>query len=440
MAASEGEGRSLPRVVIIGGGFAGLTAARALRNAPVSVTLVDRTNHHLFQPLLYQVATAALSPAEIAAPIRSILHGQKNLRVFMAEVHAVDAEARVVHAGGFSLPYDYLIAAPGARYNYFAHPEWEAIAPSLKSIPDATTLRHKILMAFEAAEIEQDPARREALLTFVLVGGGPTGVEMAGSMAELAHWALNAEFDHIDPRATRILLMEAGDRILDGFPPELSAAAHRELERKGVEVRLGSRVQSVDPEGVVVNGERIPSPTVIWTAGIVANPVAKWLGAEADRIGRVLVRPDLSVPGLSDVFVLGDAAHVQHNGKPLPGIAPVAMQQGRYAAALIRARLAGQLDHPPFRYVDKGNLATVGRGFAIAEVRGRKMKGLLAWWVWIFVHIWYLIGFRNRVAVLLQWAWAYVTFQRGARLITQDAPEAPAGTGTTEQVRDRTAA
>jgi NADH:ubiquinone reductase (H+-translocating) len=407
-----------PKVVIVGGGFGGLSAARALWGAPVDITIIDRTNHHLFQPLLYQVATAALSPADIAAPIRNIARGRANVDVMMAEVTGVDTVTQCVQTTGPDLPYDYLVLATGAKYNYFGHPEWEPSAPSLKTIPDATAIRGRVLLAFEAADLETDPARRRALLTFALVGAGPTGVEMAGSIAELAHWALSREFRHIDPGSARILLLEAGDRILDSFAEPLASSALKALERKGVEVLLGSRVESVDELGIVVKGERIDCSTVIWTAGIVATPVAKWLGAGGDRIGRVMVGPDLSVPGRPNVFVIGDAAHVEHNGKPLPGVAPVAMQQGKFVAQAIRASLRGRPASAEFRYLEKGNLATVGRGFAVVEYRGLKLSGVLAWYAWVAIHIWYLIGFRNRFVVMFQWAWAYFTYQRGARLIT----------------------
>lgn len=413
-----------PRVVIVGGGFGGLSAARALWSAPVDITIIDRTNHHLFQPLLYQVATAALSPADIAAPIRNIAKGRKNVDVVMDEVDGVDVARSVVRTSLREFPYDYLILATGAKYNYFGHPDWELVAPSLKTIPDATSIRARILLAFEAADAETDPEKRCALLTFALVGAGPTGVEMAGSIAELANYALSHEFRHIDPGSARILLLEAGLRVLGGFPEKLSAATQRALEKKGVEVCLGSLVECVDEHGIVVNGERIETPNVIWTAGVVATPVADWLGCvDVDRVGRIMVRPDLSVPGLTDVFVIGDAAHVVQDGKPLPGVAPVAMQQGRFVAKLIRSRLREKSQPFEFRYFDKGNVATVGRGFAVVDIRGRGMSGWFAWFAWVGLHIWYLIGFRNRFLVLFQWAWAYVTYQRGARLITE--PKSP---------------
>lgn len=406
-----------PHVVIVGGGFGGLAAARALGKAPVGVTVIDRTNHHVFQPLLYQVATAALSPAHIAAPIRDVLRNQPNTEVLMGEVTGVDTAARQVLTNDRVIPYDYLVLATGAKYNYFGHPDWEECAPSLKTLHDALGIRHRILLAFEEAEKENDPGRQQALLTFVLVGGGPTGVEMAGSMAELARMALKRDFRHIHPEKARIILLEAADRILSMFPASLSESARKALERLGVEVWLNSCVECVDEVGVIANGERIVSQTVLWTAGTLASPVGQWLNCETDRAGRVIVQPDLSVSGRPEVFVIGDAAHVEHEGQLLPGIAPVAMQQGKYVGRLIRARAEGRPDERPFRYWDKGILATVGRAFAIMDVGRLKMAGFLAWVLWIFIHIWYLIGFRNRIAVLFQWAWAYFTFQRTARLI-----------------------
>jgi NADH dehydrogenase len=407
-----------PQVVIVGGGFGGLLAARALRHAPVQVTLIDRNNYHLFQPLLYQVATAGLSPADIAAPIRNILNRERNVEVRMAEVTGVDTKGRRVLIGDQSLPYDYLVLATGARYNYFGHPEWEEAAPGLKSIPDATSIREKILLAFEAAEAETDPQKCQALMTFILVGAGPTGVEMAGAISELAHRALARDFHHVDPKSARILLIEAGPRILAAFPEKLAEDARQELVRMGVEVKTGTPVQKVDADGVVVGGQHIASHTVIWTAGVVASPAGKWLGAETDRTGRVKVSADLSVPGHPDIFVIGDTALALQDGKPLPGLAPVAMQQGRYVASVLRSRATGAAAPPPFHYHDKGTMATVGRAFAIVDAGRVKFSGFLAWIMWMTVHIFYLIGFRNRLMVMLQWAWAYFTFQRGARLIT----------------------
>ncbi len=407
-----------PAVVIVGGGFGGLTAARALGRAPADVTVLDRANHHLFQPLLYQVATAALSPAHIAAPIRDVLRNQANTEVIMAEVSGVDPESRLVHTTERAIPYDYLVLATGALYNYFGHPEWEQFAPSLKTLDDALGIRQRILLAFEEAEKEGDPRRQQALLTFILVGAGPTGVEMAGSLAELARMALKRDFRHIHPENARIILMESSSEILSMFPADLSEAARHALERLGVEVRLNARVEGIDGEGVIANGERTYSRTVIWTAGTIASPAGRWLEVETDRYGRVVVNPDLSVPGRPEVFVIGDSAHVEYAGSPLPGIAPVAIQQGKFVGSLLCARAEGRPFDRSFRYWDKGILATVGRAFAIMKVGRLKLAGFLAWLLWIVIHIWYLIGFRNRIAVMFQWAWAYFTFQRTARLIT----------------------
>ncbi|HEV2474280.1 MAG TPA: NAD(P)/FAD-dependent oxidoreductase, partial [Chthonomonadales bacterium] len=406
-----------PHVVIVGGGFGGLNVARGLRNAPVRVTLIDRTNHHLFQPLLYQVATAGLSPADIAAPIRGVLRNQKNTEVVMAEVTGVDVSGRTVIAGDLRVPYDYLICATGARHSYYGHENWSHWAHGLKSLSDATLIRREILMAFESAELEEDEARKRSLLTFVLIGAGPTGVEMAGAIAELAHRALASDFRHIDPQSARVVLLEAGPRILSAFPESLARAAERELKQLGVEVRAGGKVSDVEPGGVTVGDERIESRTVIWTAGVRASPAASWIGAEADQAGRVKVAPDLSVPGHPEIFAIGDTMTLQQNGHSLPGLAPVAMQQGSYVAAAIARRVKGGRKAGPFHYVDKGNLATVGRSFAILDEHGVRMSGFFAWVAWIAVHIFYLIGFRNRFLVLFQWAWAYFTFQRGARLI-----------------------
>jgi NADH dehydrogenase len=413
-----------PLVVIVGGGFGGLEAARALRKAKVQVLLIDRSNHHLFQPLLYQVATAGLSPADIAAPIRNILRYQRNAEVIMGEVVGVDTEAKRVLLRDRTQAYDYLILATGAEDGYFGKDEWEEFAPGLKSIPQATAIRRRILLAFEEAEIETDPAKRDALLTFVLVGGGPTGVEMAGAIAELSHTALAADFRHIDPRMARILLIEAGPRLLAAFSEDLSQKAQAALQKLGVEVVTGKKVEEIDAEGVTVAGERIACRTVVWSAGVKASPAGKWLGAETDRNGRVKVQPDCSVPGHPDIFVIGDTATMMQDGKPLPGVAPVAIQQGRYVADLLRRRIDHGATPPPFHYHDKGSMATVGRAFAILEAGRVKMSGFLAWVAWLVVHIISLIGFRNRFVVLFQWAWAYFTFQRGARLITlSDTPK-----------------
>jgi NADH dehydrogenase len=406
------------RVVIVGAGFGGLSAAKALAGAPFDVTLIDRHNYHLFQPLLYQVATAGLSPAEIASPVRSILRDIRNVSVVLARVEGVDLESREVRAEGRRIPFDRLILATGAQHAYFGHDDWAAYAPGLKTIDDATYLRRRILLAFEKAEGEPDPAERRALLNFVIVGGGATGVEMAGAIAELAKRALARDFRSIDPREARIILVEASARLLAPFDPRLSEAAKRALEQLGVEVRLGAAVTDCDAGGVILQNERIAARTLIWAAGVMASPAGQWLGAPTDRAGRVLVAPDLSVPGRSDIFVIGDAAcAIGADGKPLAGVAPVAKQQGQYVARLLKAR-AGGGDRPPFRYRDFGALATIGRKRAVAEIGGLKLKGFIAWLIWSFAHIFYLIGFRNRLVVAMSWAWSYVTFQRGARLIT----------------------
>ncbi len=414
----------LPRVVIIGAGFGGLSAARALEGVRAQVTVIDRRNHHLFQPLLYQVATAGLSPADIATPIRSILRNQANTHCLMAEVQGVDLAARAVVLPDRRVPYDHLVIASGAGQSYFGHPEWEADAPGLKSVSDATSIRQRILHAFEAAEMEPDPDRKRAWMRFVVVGGGPTGVEMAGSIAELAHHALARDFRNIRPGSAEIVLIEAGPRVLSSFPPRLSESARRAMLRLGVDVRTDCTVEKVDAAGVVIRGQRLDTRTVIWAAGVAASPAARWLGAEADRAGRVKVSDDLTLAGHPEVFVIGDTAHVEQNGKLLPGIAPVAMQQGKYVASMIAARIrGGGGGGRPFHYIDKGNLATVGRSFAIVDFGWFHAAGFFAWITWLAVHIFYLIGFRNRLIVMLEWAWAYLSFQRGARLITAAASD-----------------
>ena len=406
------------RVVIVGGGFAGLNAARALRKLPVDITLVDRTNHHLFQPLLYQVATAGLSPADIASPIRSVLRRQNNLEVLMSEVGGVRPHANQVLLKEGPLQYDYLVLATGSRHSYFGHPEWEDLAPGLKSIEDATRTRAKVLTAFEKAELGNNHDIGEGWLTFVIVGGGPTGVELAGSIGELARRTLAKDFEHISPEKARVLLVEAGPRILPAFDEDLASKARRFLHDLGVEVLESTAVQEVASWGVKTTTGEIHSRTIIWAAGVQASPAAEWLGVEADRAGRVKVQPDLSVPGYHNIFVLGDTAlNLDAEGKPLPGIAPVAMQQGRYVAKAIRARLEGR-SADPFRYFDKGSLATIGRSKAIAQIGRLRVAGWTAWLIWLFVHIMYLATVRNRLTVLVQWAWAYVTWERGARLIT----------------------
>ncbi|HEX2202491.1 MAG TPA: NAD(P)/FAD-dependent oxidoreductase [Longimicrobium sp.] len=409
----------VPHVVVVGGGFGGLAAARALRNAPVSVTLVDRRNHHVFQPLLYQVATAALSPADISAPIRSVLRRHRNVEVRMAEVTDVDHGTKEVVLGdGSRLAYDFLVVSTGATHAYFGHPEWEPLAPGLKTIEDATEVRRRFLLAFEAAEQESDPEERRALLTFVVVGGGPTGAEMAGAMAEIARHSLVRDFRNIDPGSARIVLLEGGPRLLAAYHEELSAYARRALERIGVEVRTGSIVTRIEPDAVYVGEERIRTRNVVWAAGVTASPLGRCAGGETDRVGRVKVERDLTVPGRPEVYVIGDlAALSDEKGRPLPGVAPVATQQGRHAAKNIVRTLRGQT-RLPFRYVDKGSMATIGRRAAIMETAGVRMSGWIAWMAWLFIHIFFLIGFRNRVTVFIQWAWSYLTWQRGARLIT----------------------
>lgn len=408
-----------PRVVILGGGFGGLNAAIALRGAPVDVTVIDQRNHHLFQPLLYQVATAGLSPAQIATPIRRILSRQKNATVLMETVRAVDAAARTVTTCTRTLPYDYLVLATGARHAYFGHDDWADAAPGLKTVTDATAIRARILTAFERAEASDDASQRRGLLTFVVVGGGPTGVEMAGAIAELARKAITADFRNIDAAAARIVLVEAGDRVLPSFPPDLSEAARRQLVRLGVEVRLGDAVTACDAHGVsLAGGERIDAATIVWGAGVMASPAGRWLGAPTDRAGRVQVTGNLSVPGHPNVFAIGDTASARGpDGRPVPGVAPAAKQMGRYVARMIAADIAGR-GLPPFAYRDFGNLATIGRKAAVADFGRVRLTGFPAWLVWSLAHLWFLIGFRNRLVVFMDWAWAYATFDRSARLIT----------------------
>lgn len=409
-----------PRVVILGAGFGGLSAAKMLRNAPCDVVVIDRRNYHLFQPLLYQVATAALSPAEIASPIRSILSRQKNARVLMARVTGIDTRRKLVHLQGHrDEPYDHLIVATGARHAYFGHDDWAKAAPGLKKIDDATDIRRRILLAFERAETAEDAAERKALLTFVVIGGGATGVEMAGAIAEVAHWALADEFRVIDPTQARVILVEAGPRLLPAFPPDLAEHARKALTKLKVEVHLGRAVERCDESGIVYGGEHLAARTIVWGAGVQASPAAKWLGAEKDRAGRVLVAKDLSAPGHPDIFVIGDTAAVMDGkGQPVPGIAPAAKQMGAYAARAIAARLAGSEAPGPFRYAHAGSLATIGRSAAIADFGWLKVKGWLAWWLWGIAHIYFLIDFRSRFIVAMQWFWSYLTFRRGARLIT----------------------
>ena len=407
-----------PRVVIVGGGFGGLSTAKGLADAPFDITLIDRNNHHLFQPLLYQVATAALSPADIASPIRGILRGQRNTKIMLAEVSGVDAVRKEVIADAKRLAYDYLVIATGARHAYFGHDDWAIFAPGLKTVDDATYLRRRILLAFERAENETDLDERRRLMTFVVVGGGPTGVEMAGAIAELAKRALASDFQSIDPLCATIILVEAGPRLLTPFVPSLSDAARRSLQQLGVKVRLGVAVTSCSCEGVRLGDEFIPTRTIIWAAGVMASPAGRWLGAESDRAGRVKVRSDLSVPGHTDVFVIGDtAAATGADGTMLPGVAPVAKQQGQYVARALIARYRGRTT-AAFRYRDLGSLATVGRARAVAQFGKIRLSGFPAWVLWSVAHIYFLIGFRSRFVVALNWAWSYITFQRGSRLIT----------------------
>jgi NADH dehydrogenase len=412
-------------VVILGAGFAGLYAARALRRAPVRVTIIDRRNHHLFQPLLYQVAMAGLGPADIAAPIRFVLRHQQNASVLLAEATALDAVRRRVVLADGEVAYDYLIVATGATHAYFGHDEWERFAPGLKTIEDADEIRRRILLAFEAAEREGDPAARHRLLTFVIVGAGPTGVELAGALREIAQRTLARDYRNFDPRTTRVVLLEAGDRVMPAFPELSSRAARRLLEARGVEVRTGARVTGVDARGVSLGAERIEAATVLWAAGVQASPLARSLGVPLDRQGRVPVEPDLSVPGHPEILVVGDLAAVRQGDGWVPGLAPAAIQEGKFAAAAIRRRLRGQ---PPraFRYFDMGMLATIGRAAAVASIGGFRFAGFFAWLLWIFVHIAWLIGFRNRFVVLFEWAWAYFTYQRSARVILDRGAEPPA--------------
>ena len=411
---------STTQVVILGGGFAGLYAAKSLAHAPVRVTLVDRRNHHLFQPMLYQVATAALNPSDIASPIRSVLRHQRNTEVLLGEADRIAVDQRKVHLrDGAELAYDYLIVGTGARHSYFGHDDWERLAPGLKSLEDALEIRRRVLLAFEKAEREPDPVRRHAYLTFVVVGGGPTGVEMAGAVAEIRRYALRRDFRHIDPGEATVMLLEGGPRLLTTYPPELSAKAKASLRRLGVDVRTETMVTDVRPGWVQAAGWTIPTQTVIWAAGNVASPLLKSLGAPLDRAGRAVVEADCTIPGHPEVFVLGDAAAYHHQGDILPGICPVAIQMGEYAARTIASELKGRARRP-FHYWDKGQLAVIGRGRAVADIWKLHFGGFIAWLTWSFVHIFFLIGFRNRVLVLIQWAWSYFTFGRGARLITED--------------------
>jgi NADH dehydrogenase len=409
--------RTVPHLAIVGGGFAGLWTTRALADAPLRITLLDRSNHHLFQPLLYQVATAGLSAPDIAAPLRHILRGQRNVTVLQGEVEGVDPQAReLVLAGGDRLAYDYALIATGATHAYFGRDEWATHAPGLKTLRDALGIRARILGAFEQAEACTDAAERQALLTFAIVGGGPTGVELAGTLAEIARHTLRGEFRNIDPRRARVLLLEAGPRVLASFPQALSDKARAQLERLGVEVHCGTPVADIDGTGLRLGDTFISARTVLWAAGVAASPLARSLGVPLDRAGRVAVDPDLSVPGHPELFVAGDLASVQCAGKPVPGVAPAAKQMGRHVADMIRARLQGRAG-APFRYRDYGNLATIGRMAAVVELGKLRLSGWLAWWFWLLAHVFFLIGFRNRLVVLLNWTWAYWTYQRAARIV-----------------------
>jgi NADH dehydrogenase len=411
-----------PHVVIIGGGFGGLTAAQSLRHTSVRVTLVDRTNHHVFQPLLYQVATAGLAPSEIASPIRSILRKQKNTRVLLAEVTGVDLDAKAVTLGQEELDdlrYDYLILATGAQNNYFGNDNWAEYTLGLKDLDDAVEIRSRVLLAFEEAERIADPKRREQVLTFVVIGGGPTGVEMAGALSELSRFALARDFRAINPKSTRIILVEMAGRILSSFPEDLSARAVRQLEELGVQVRTGARVTRIDGQGVHLGDELIPAVIVVWAAGVRATPITAELGAPIDRAGRIIVQPDCSIPGYPEAFAIGDTAvYLHQGGKPLPGVSPVAMQQGRYVARNIDRAVRGRLPKPRFHYFDKGNMATIGRSRAIADLGRIRLSGFPAWLAWLVVHLFFLIGFRNRLIVMIDWAYSYFTYRRGVRLIT----------------------
>ncbi len=416
------EEMSQPRIIIVGAGFGGLAAAKALKNTPAEILLIDRTNHHLFQPLLYQVATSVLTPSQIATPIRSILRNQKNTTVIMGEVTGVDKDQKWVIVNdadrqNVPIAYDYLILATGASHSYFGHNEFAEYAPGLKSLSDAEAARNKILQAFETAEAEEDAAQHRDLLTFILVGAGPTGVEMAGALAILVRSTLKSDFRRIDPASARIVLVDMAPKVLGPFSESLSKAAKQRLEKLGVEVRLGHSVDQIDAEGIVIAGERIASKTVIWTAGVAPSPAGKWLNVESDRAGRVRVQPDLSVPGHQEIFVVGDTASLDQDGKPLPGVAQVALQQGRYAGKLIHSRIVSGPTPKPFKYFDKGSMAVVGKGFAVLQTGKINLRGFLAWLAWAAVHLQFLATSSLRLSVFIQWIWTYVTGQRGSRLI-----------------------
>ena len=432
------DNQSAPNVVIVGGGFGGLVAARKLAHSPVRVTLIDRKNHHTFQPLLYQVATAGLSPGEIAAPIRWIVRG-RNVEVLLGEVQDFDLERRMVKLSDVAFPYDYLVVAAGASHAYFGHDEWEPLAPGLKTIEDAIEIRRRVLLAFELAERFAAGGEGQVQLNFVVVGGGPTGVELAGTLAEIARRVLADEFHAIDPKRTRIILLEGGPRVLPAYPEDLSRSAEKQLRHLGVEVRTSTLVTGVEPSAVLMGTTRLSAAVILWAAGVAASPLGKRLGAPVDRAGRVLVNPDLSLPGHPEVFVIGDLASLKDgNGKLLPGVAPVAIQQGKATARNIARDLGGE-PRKDFHYLDKGSLATIGRAAAVAQFGRLHISGFIAWLSWLFVHILFLIGFRNRLIVFIQWAWSYFTYERGARLITGDTqlPSWPELQGEEAKVHER---
>jgi len=413
------------RVVIVGAGFGGLWAVKHLKGAPVDITLIDQRNHHLFQPLLYQAATASLAPSEIAWPIRAMLRDRKDVTTILATVVGVDTASHVVRlADGVTVPYDTLIVATGARHGYFGHDEWEKVAPGLKTIEDATAIRSSILTAFELAERETDPARQQALLTFAIVGGGPTGVELAGTIADLAHDTLPQDFRAVDTHRTRVLLIEAGPKVLNGYPDTLSDYAKRALEKLGVELFLGAAVTQIEPNAVTFGGQRVEASTIVWAAGVRASPAAEWLGAPADRNGRIIVEPDLSVPAHPEIFAIGDTVTVKApDGSPVPGIAPAAKQEGMFVAETIRRRLDGRTGPQVFRYHHQGSLAQIGKRKAVIDFGRVKLRGAIAWWLWGIAHIYFLVGVRSRLSVALNWLWIYTRNQRGARLITRTEGE-----------------
>ena len=429
----------VPQIVIVGGGFGGLAAAKALRKAPAHVILFDRNNHHVFQPLLYQVATAVLAPAQIGSPLRAILGKQWNTTIILGEVTGVDKDQRCIFANssnrqGVRVSYDYLILATGASHSYFGHDEFAQFAPGLKTLADAESIRNRILTAFEQAEAEEDPKRHQDILTFILVGAGPTGVEMAAAIAVLVRDTLESEFRRVDPMSARIVLVDMANRVLGTFSEHLSAKAKKRLEKLGVEVRLGHGVDQIDEDGVVIAGERISSKTVIWTAGVAPSPAGKWLGVPTDRAGRVRINEDLSVPGYPEISVIGDTASLAQDGKPLPGVAQVAMQQGKYVGRLIRRRLDGKLAPKPFRYFDKGNMAVIGKGYAILQTSKIQLSGFLAWQAWATIHILYLAQRSLRLSVFLQWVWSYFTDGRGSRLIVNPRPIEPIKSAPTHPI------